>query len=210
MAENNIIILIIVPHSACQYDTITQRRCDKRAKSSAMALLNNIQRLNSKAICILYANDNVDRRQIDMNRNISRNTSWRRNLSLVFEYLKKQNNNNIIWVIDVHSFPGYDYKTNTDVSKFGKKTKLAILDDTKYSTWHKETEALFTYLINNVDEPDIINLIRGSKNDIQDEARSFGFTSFLIEVNENKQQLQDKTLNELLMLIAKFLLKYKP
>src|SRR5437870_1209710 len=70
-------ILVTVPHAGCFVSK--ERVCDRRAFEAAKILATQLQKYGADVT--LYANQEILRSQIDMNRFIARSTPWRKTLT---------------------------------------------------------------------------------------------------------------------------------
>jgi len=185
-------ILITVPHGYCANDMpsgkMATRRCDRRAEQSADILS---QILKSKTnLKIITIKSKMDRQIIDENRIQSRNDEFRNEIDNILDKY------DVIWTIDMHSFPmgGFEPQhTNWPYLKF------VILDNVapRISKEHWIFDFNFEYY----------ELLQGSTvNDIQEQSRDLGVPSILIEVLEDKE-LTDTELKNFLIVVTNRILK---
>ncbi len=183
-------ILLTVPHGFCEYDIAIARRCDRRAEESADMLAKILG--DKTNITIIVVKSQVDRREMDENRIQSRHDKFRNTIDeMINEY-------DVLWTIDMHSFPMYGFepqRTNYQYLKF------VTLDDISF--YPTKEHQIFNF------EFDGYEMLTGSRdNDIEEESRSLGIPSILIEVLENPE-LTDAELNSFLNVIANRILKNK-
>ncbi len=180
--------LITVPHSFCLNDTAYMRRCDRRA-SSAADIFAKI--LSTKTdIKIFLVKSDTDRQKMDENRIQSRGDRFRNTIDKII------NEYNVLWTIDIHSFPFGGFEP-----KYYDYLKFVILDDV--INYQIKNNVLITMSL----EHSIFNfnydryeLLMGSTaNDIEEKSRSLGIPSILVEVLEN---LNDAELYNFLNIVA--------
>lgn len=182
------VILLTVPHGYCKNDSNILRRCDRRAISSAENL-ESILKLKTN-IKIITVKSEVDRQDMDENRIQSRHDNFRNTIDTVIE------NYDVIWTIDMHSFPMGGFEpTKWEYLKF------VILDDVSFIDQPEHSIFNFNY--------PYYELLQGSRaNDIEEESRSLGIPSILIEVLENNL-LKESELNAFLTTIADKILQHR-
>lgn len=153
-------ILITAPHSLCENNDIKTHECDIIAGDMAQRLYNKLKTNGIKTKLFL----STERRIIcDLNRLRCRNTEYR-------EILGKYMEMRPVFLFDIHSFPN-DYK----------HLSMYILDDYIIKPKSYSINLLNFINKNNIDA----KLYQGIDNDIEDEARSMGIKSVLIEFNES-------------------------
>ncbi len=161
-------IFLTVPHATCPqsnlYNTEFIHPCDKLALKSAKIL----KKIGGDDVQIFEGD--IPRTTQDLNRERSRTTSYRKNLT---ESMKEQMPS---YVLDIHSYP--DSKTIS----FPKGSEIILLDNNAF-----EAEYYSMKLLNSLEADGIIAKLRkGAKtNDIQKEARNLKLRSILIEFNES-------------------------
>lgn len=155
-------VIITVPHSLCDY-TNPVRNCDTLASAAAKSLYSVMP------YPTWMFQSNHHRSQIDLNRDISLNTDFRRNIRAQMQQLKRQGYDPI-FVLDVHSVPAgvWDHNHVDLLDEFTTDTpyvnRLAgLLDDSGFDIGH----------------------YAGQDNSIVQEARRNGFISVLFEFNED-------------------------
>jgi hypothetical protein len=183
-------ILLTVPHGYCQNDTFFGRRCDRRAEESAN-ILGSI--LKSKTnIKIITVKSQVDRQSMDENRIQSRHDKFRNEIDEIIEQY------DVIWIIDMHSFPLGGFQPQSSNWPY---LKFVTLDDVSRRTTKEHYIFDFEY--------EYYEMLTGSTlNDIEEESRNLGIPSILIEVLED-EQLTDTELRGFLTVVANRILKNK-
>lgn len=195
-------VLLTVPHATC--DTSQIRTCDKRALEAAKLLYNEFSKKEPTNQTVLYTNQDIPRRVIDMNRLVSRGTPWRMKLS------KLLRDTHFDLVIDVHSFP--------DSHKWGKKEHLAfefLYDLPTFPQWLRDL--MFNQNLrypSPISEIPRVNIDYGTTNDIMDEILDLNHKQriptnvFLLEVNEDDHVLPVSQLQRRIQDLVSFLTKY--
>lgn len=156
--SNDLKILLTIPHSHCIDEENEKHTCDLIALESAILIKKNNYNFS-------IINGDVSRTTCDLNRKEFRNTQFRKKIR---NYI---NENDIKFVVDVHSFPN---KSNPNLETY-------ILDDYKFNP----TDYCID-VVNYLKKKGVkTKLIKGKNSDIEDEMRMMGFKSFLIEFNES-------------------------
>lgn len=151
-------VLLTVPHAVCLQE-IKVRHCDRVAEKAARILYEMIP---SSQLFI----GNILRERMDLNRNVSLNTFFRRRIRWYLE------NTQPLLLLDIHSFPPGEFE-GADV---------AILDEQPASGYGQD---LFGYLDENLAGYSI-GYFEGSKvNSIIRESNYYGVPALLIEFNES-------------------------
>lgn len=184
----NQLVILTVPHETC-IDHI-DHYCDYYANKLAMSLKNVL----FKKYDITIVHGNINRLQIDLNRIQSRNTKFREKIrEIVNQFNIKNKSNNIIYIIDCHSFPfeksgEYDFATDEV-----KDPQTTILYDTAI-------ERKYANILESILRTKNINVtnLPGIHNDIIDEfsnihKHDLHIIPILIEVRED---LTNKQLND--------------
>lgn len=169
-------ILLTTPHSFCINKENKNHTCDLLALEAAKHIKSN----NNDMIKIIKGD--ISRTICDLNRIECRHKLFRKKIR---KYVSE--NNNVEFVLDIHSFPN---KSNPNL-------EIYILDD--YIDKPKKYSVQFVEFMsdNNVK----VKLLKGIKNDIHEEMRELGLKSFLIEFNES---LKEDRLIEITNFIYKF------
>jgi len=155
MDNNSIDIIITVPHSLCLH---TYRDCDMLAKKAGTLLYKGLKEKHNTIIMF----SNVHRTKLDLNREESRQSSFREELRIL---LKEEN---VKMLLDVHSFPNRSLPGEITFLVFNVNNFVYRL-----TTW---------LLQNNID----VNIVTASKvNDIILEAEHNNIKQLLIEFNES-------------------------
>ena len=151
-------IIVSSPHSLCQ--NLTYRNCDTLAYLAA-SRLTNLLNLSYKAN---YYPSNKYRSEIDLNRDVARNTEYRINLS--------KDMRNSFLLIDVHSCEPFGYDVKADI---------IILDDYPGTNYGKSLyETIRSKGVS------VVYLLGDTINDIVETARhQFNIPAILIEYTEN-------------------------
>lgn len=159
-------IVITAPHAACvpvSHLLDQGHYCDLAAERASLCLAQHLKKVK------LFINSDVPRtRQNDMNRQVSRNTEFRKK---ILDYAT-ENKDNIAFVLDVHSFPPTD-------RHYGP-WELVVLDD---------FFPVATYTLDFVRamrrEKIVTVGMHGKTNDIHFQMRrDVGLQSFLVEFKE--------------------------
>lgn len=176
-------IIITVPHSYCLKEDIYKERhyCDFRAEESAKILKKSFKKKGF--IVHYYVNKQYPRKTVDnvkgcdLNRLICRNHEWRKKIT---KQLK--NNNRILALIDVHSYP---HPIN-----FGGSEVVILYDGNKKNKIPIDILDINSR-INNIllKHQNYCNILYGKNNDIIDEGLKNGISSFLLEFLENNKRL---------------------
>lgn len=153
-------IIITAPHSLCEDNDIESHECDVITGDMAQRLYDKLIENGINAKLFLSTERRV---KCDLNRIVCRNTQYRNNVRKYMEM-------NPVFLFDIHSFP-YNYK----------HLSMYILDDYTIKPKKYSVNLLDFLVKNNID----VKLYQGIHNDIEDEARSMGIDSVLIEFNEN-------------------------
>lgn len=153
-------LIITAPHSLC-FITSPYRNCDTAAFLASHRLIDQLADFPNIPT-IKYFPSNHHRSEVDLNRAISRQTDYRKNIS--------ENLSNAVLLIDVHSF---------NRKGFGPDVDVVVLDNVP-STWYGKK--LYDLMKNhNIS----VAYISGSEvNDITEEARHRGIPAILIEYGE--------------------------
>jgi hypothetical protein len=150
-------LIITSPHSFC-LPNIPYRHCDTVAYAAATDLI----KFGFGKATFKYFPSTYPRWQLDLNRAVSYNSDYRRNVRAEFPYAKL--------LVDVHSFPRKAYGPDVD---------LVVLDNVP-GTWYGKQ--LYKLLVsNNIS----VAYIPGSTiNDITEDARHNDIPAILLEYGE--------------------------
>lgn len=200
------VIIVTAPHAMCNL-ALPERNCDRMAGYAATSLYQQIpydkylffnSSITSSITSGLHLPDShifvseYPRSTIDLNRFVSRETTFRRSLHDLFEDLHKlrplhHSNYSPVFVLDIHSFPPGSIDDN----------EIDLLDE-----WTTHTDYVLD-LENFLRSHGVyVGHYRGDGNDIMREARSYGFMSVLCEFNES---LSHHRVNEITSLITEWL-----
>lgn len=178
-------IVVTVPHSFC-YTNYFERDCDLVAGVAASTLVKELKKKVNTGFEIVELQSTVHRSQMDLNRYVSRNTSFRKQLTGLLK------GNRVEFVLDVHSFPK---------SEFGG-SEITILDNPPMTPY---SNSLYTTLVkNNINA----NYLTGSPsspsnptegNDIIEESRDRGVRAVIIEYNETLSNERIKAINKIIV-----------
>lgn len=201
------IVVITVPHGACAavkpWNNNEDHLCDSGAERAARCIRNLINRQKAGVRAILYLNKDLPRRLCDLNRSRCRNTAYRRGLRKLV-----QNNSNIDFVLDIHSFPGGENAWN--LGDRHPDPELLILDDDygRNLQISKLPDYVIKFLKTMRSKGIYTAVLPGIMNDIQNTMRhQEGIKSILLEVREN---LSAKRLENLICpAVAKWLINSK-
>lgn len=199
-------VLLSVPHSGC-YTYPSTRHCDRVAKRAGLLLSEHLSKLG---VDNKLLTTNVRRSDMDMNRPKARKTNFRVGLTQALEDLKEVPRS---IHLDVHSYPPKSL-TSSDATYESRVHSLYLLDDAGETAY---TRSLRDYLIESLGIP--YNTYAGTKpcenwdtcphlnihNDIQDQARSLGIPSILLEVNE---LISKKKMDTVMKTVAVWVRKY--
>lgn len=175
-------VIVTTPHAMCNL-SLTERNCDRMASYAATSLYQKIPYdkylfFNTASVSgfhiplpdpnRIFLSD-YPRSTVDLNRSVSRETTFRRSLSDLMERLHHENRSPVL-VIDMHSFPHGSIDDN----------EIDLLDE--YTT-HTDYVIRLEYLLRSHGVH--VGHYRGNGNDIMAEARSYGFISVLCGFNES-------------------------
>src|ERR1700753_1929945 len=96
----NVQILITVPHADCRKENKDSKKCDRTAFLIASSIRSELEKNN--IMPYFYANTDISRDQMDMNKISARNEHFRQSISEVLKYLYKIGG--LIYIFDIHSF----------------------------------------------------------------------------------------------------------
>ncbi len=94
-------IVITSPHSLCD-NNIKSRECDFLAGKAASVLNRLLHTEKESTLNSYYFSANILRKECDLNRDVCRDSDYRK---YVYDFCKELKGNNIL--LDVHSFPNY-------------------------------------------------------------------------------------------------------
>ncbi len=142
-------VIITASHSLCRAKN--DKLCDRQTSEIAKKLESKLNsEMNIEPIVYLST---AYRDQMDLNRKISRETIWRKQITKDITNALEDDKISHIIVFDIHSFS----------NGFGKEAKIVILNNLLSQ---KEGSQLYKTLLNH-DVPGIKMLIGSDKNDIQ-------------------------------------------
>lgn len=99
-------VVIASPHAKCEHE-IKDHYCDSVSHKCAQYLYKS---LTNKNWSTSYVRGDINRKFIDLNRLDSRDkTAFRKNITKIYE----RNKSNDLWVIDIHSYPGGKYSSES-------------------------------------------------------------------------------------------------
>jgi hypothetical protein len=167
------IVIITSPHSLC-IPGAKVRTCDLLALKAAEDLVKTLK----PSFYVLYFPANVYREKLDLNRDVSVNSPYRRRVTAALA-------DHPLALIDVHSDPRGSYGADADI---------VILDNTPETTYGKE-------LYNVMLRSEVFVIYReGSKvNSITQQGREYGVPSILIEYTEDLNQRKIHQANEAIL-----------
>jgi len=132
---------------------------------------------------ILFVNQTILRNDADLNRESAEWTSWFQKFKNILK------TRDVVWVIDMHSFPpSHEWKNGTP-------TKIAILDlyDDRYNTSAEYEQLKYTFPPTGRSK----TWVRASeRNAIMKTARDQGIKSILLEINESSDVYPDSEMIE--------------
>lgn len=165
------IFVITTPHSKCP--SASERLCDMRA-SNVAHIIHNI--LISKGYQSEIHEAPVFRNTLDLNRPISQNNPWRKNIQSRISYLQNRHDNVIL--LDIHSFPH-----GTNAFQIQNEPKIVLLNRAGKNT------AIVDKLKNTISS--VYTIPASDLNDIIIQADKLGANAMLWEFNENPNYLKD-------------------
>jgi len=163
-------VVVTSPHSLC-IPGAKVRTCDLLALEAAEDLVKTLKTFFN----VLYFPANFYRGNLDLNRDVSLNSSYRRRVAAALA-------DHPLVLIDVHSDPRGSYGSDADI---------VILDNTPETTYGKE---LYNVML---ESGVFVIYIEGSKvNSITQQGRRYGIPSILIEYTEDLDRRKIHQANE--------------
>lgn len=178
-------IILTVPHATCSNEFA--RDCDERAFEAAVVMkyyleyFINIKHLSATTKVLIFPNLKVLREICDMNRPSCRKTKYRKSLRHLIKSIQKEKQNEIIFLLDMHSFPNYDsWKSNNIERRKNYKLVFLYIDDSPFN----EVGFFKKCLLGARN----IGFLQGSMlNDIMVQAQEKDIPSILIESHEDDE-----------------------
>lgn len=168
-------IIITAPHSLCSVSyNSSHHHCDTLSYLAS----NNLASYRFDGFDTFYFPASEPRPQIDLNRDNSRSTLYRQNISRILK--------DSCLLIDVHSAPR---KT------FGPDVDLVVLDNYP-GTWYGKL--LYNILIEK--KISAAYILGANYNDITEEARHNGIPSIILEYSESLEIISIDTINKVIII----------
>ncbi len=181
---NSFWVFLTVPHENCPEENFDKHPCDIFAKEASECLYNAQIEKTEVTILKPFIPTNTPRTVCDLNRKWCRKNKYRQEVANFVS-----NNDNVQFVLDVHSYPG-------NIEEWGEYS-LVVIDD--------KIPNLEDYTLDFVDFMGKANIKilpqHGNGNDIHVQMRELKKKSMLLEFNEELKKDQDE-LNKICRTIA--------
>lgn len=183
-------VLIVFPHSVCASKNLALNEfCDSTSKEASELLAS---KLDTDLLELYLLGFELGIPNVDMDIFMSRNTTFRRDLTKLASDLKRKYGDHIV-AIDIHSF-------NPNERPEWKDSEIVIVET---RTLHDALESVgLAYYLNNHGVS--TKVVIGSEVDIAQEMDSYGIKNIVLEFN---QTLSDSRLNKITDLIAEWIHK---
>ena len=192
MKSNSKWIILTVPHAGCSSQFVIKkfRECDELAKKSALLIEENLKKQKEEIKVKTFISKVKRTKDIDENR-FSQYTKNESKMWKDFESFSSENNQDIYFALDVHSF--YKESPATPYGVADENIEVYVLEDSPTSYSSKFIDILKLNGIN-------AGLYRGENNAIHETFRRvYNIKSFLIEFRED---LEDYRINEICKIVA--------